>query len=363
MGGIRLEGVAKTYPGGHVAVRGVDLDVPDGEFVVLVGPSGCGKSTLLRLIAGLESPTAGRIWIGDRDVTALPPQERDIAMVFQSYALYPHKTVRENLAFPLQMRHTSPDEIARRVTATAAMLGLDPILERRPRQLSGGQRQRVALGRAMVREPQAFLLDEPLSNLDAQLRVQTRSELARMHRRLRATMLHVTHDQEEAMTLGDRIALLHEGVLQQVAPPLEAYRRPANTFVAGFVGSPAMNFFPGTIAPGDGGTPTLQGPGFTVPLPDAPALPRRADLLLGVRPSDIVVTGPGRGDVVGRVDVIETLGNAVLLQVALAGEPRRDPVRVVASPDSAWSEGDAVGLEFRRDRLHVFERDTGRRVN
>jgi ABC-type sugar transport system ATPase subunit len=364
---IRLEGVAKTYPGGHAAVRGVDLAVGDGEFLVLVGPSGCGKSTILRLVAGLETPTAGRIWIGDRDVTPLPPQQRDVAMVFQSYALYPHKTVRDNLAFPLRMRHAPPEEIARRVAATAGLLGLEPLLERRPRQLSGGQRQRVALGRAMVREPQAFLLDEPLSNLDAQLRVQTRAELARMQRRLTATMLYVTHDQEEAMTLGDRIALLRDGVLQQLAPPMEAYRRPVNTFVAGFIGSPAMNFFPGRLEAGPGGGPALRCAAFTLSLPDAPPsplppLPAGTDLLLGIRPPDIGLTGPGGGDVQGRVDVVEPLGDAMLLHVALSRGAGGEPVRVVAAEEAARAEGDEVGLELRRDRLHLFARESGRRV-
>src|ERR671928_1553518 len=244
MASVRLERVQKTYPNGHVAAQGLDLEIADGEFMVLVGPSGCGKSTALRMIAGLETPTGGRIVIGDRDVTSLPPQERDIAMVFQSYALYPHMTVRENLAFGLRMRGASRTVIEQRVADAARALGLDGVLERKPSQLSGGQRQRVALGRAIVREPKVFLFDEPLSNLDAKLRVETRAELARLHRRLRATVVYVTHDQEEAMTLGSRVAVMRDGFLQQVAPPMELYRRPANRFVAGFVGSPAMNFLP-----------------------------------------------------------------------------------------------------------------------
>src|SRR5688572_15413888 len=230
MSDIHLERISKIYPGGHEAVRAIDLAISHGELMVLVGPSGCGKSTLLRLIAGLETPTAGHVRIGERDVTTLPPQERDIAMVFQTYALYPHKTVRGNLAFPLRMRGARPPEIAERVARVADVLGLTPLLDRKPRQLSGGQRQRVALGRAMVREPQAFLLDEPLSNPDATLRVQTRAELARMHRRLGTTMVYVTHDQEEAMTLGHRVAVMHQGSLQQVAPPMELYHRPAGPF-------------------------------------------------------------------------------------------------------------------------------------
>ena len=258
MASVRLEGVAKTYPNGHVAAQGLDLEIADGEFMVLVGPSGCGKSTALRMIAGLETPTAGRILIGDQDVTALPPQERDIAMVFQTYALYPHMTVRENLAFGLRMRGAAPDVIDQRVEEAARALGLEPVLARKPAQLSGGQRQRVALGRAIVREPKVFLFDEPLSNLDAKLRVETRAELARLHRRLGATVVYVTHDQEEAMTLGWRVAVMRDGFLQQVAPPMELYRQPANRFVAGFVGSPGMNFLPGDL-PGDVGPAASAG--------------------------------------------------------------------------------------------------------
>jgi multiple sugar transport system ATP-binding protein len=238
MASVRLEGIGKTYPNGHVAARGLDLEIQDGEFMVLVGPSGCGKSTALRMIAGLETPTEGRVLIGDKDVTMLPPQERDIAMVFQSYALYPHMTVRQNLAFGLRMRGAGREVTDRRVDEAARALALEAVLGRKPAQLSGGQRQRVALGRAIVREPKVFLFDEPLSNLDAKLRVETRAELARLHRRLGATVVYVTHDQEEAMTLGSRVAVMRDGFLQQVAPPMELYRRPANQFVAGFVGSP-----------------------------------------------------------------------------------------------------------------------------
>jgi ABC-type sugar transport system ATPase subunit len=244
MASLGLDGVQKRF-GAVAAVDGIDLAVADGELVVLVGPSGCGKSTVMRLVAGLELPTAGRIRIGDRDVTQARPQDRDVAMVFQSYALYPHKTVRDNLGFGLRMRGEAKDAIARKVDEAARLLGIEALLDRRPRALSGGQRQRVALGRAIVRSPQVFLLDEPLSNLDARLRVSTRSELLRLQRRLGATMLYVTHDQEEAMTLGDRIAVMRGGKVEQLGPPLEVYRRPVSRFVAGFVGSPAMNFLPG----------------------------------------------------------------------------------------------------------------------
>ncbi|NIP80680.1 MAG: ATP-binding cassette domain-containing protein, partial [Gemmatimonadetes bacterium] len=240
MAKVSLHGVRKVYggPDGQVAVEDATFEVGDGEFVVLVGPSGCGKSTTLRMIAGLETATAGEIRIGDRVVNDVAPQDRDIAMVFQSYALYPHMTVRENLAFGLKLRKMSREEVAQRVERAADILGITPILDRRPKQLSGGQRQRVAMGRAIVRDPQVFLFDEPLSNLDAKLRVQMRAELSALHRRLGATMIYVTHDQVEAMTLGDRIVVLEDGVIQQIDTPLELYDHPANRFVAGFIGSP-----------------------------------------------------------------------------------------------------------------------------
>jgi multiple sugar transport system ATP-binding protein len=250
MARVVLENIAKTYAakaGGTRAVSDASLAIEDGEFMVLVGPSGCGKSTLLRLVAGLETPDAGTISIGGRAVNGVPPKDRDVAMVFQSYALYPHLTVFDNLAFGLKLRKVPRPEIESRVRAAAAQLGLDGVLDRLPKALSGGQRQRVAVGRAIVRQPQVFLLDEPLSNLDAQLRAATRAELIRLHQRLRATMLYVTHDQVEAMTMGDRICVLHEGRVQQVAPPLELYHSPANLFVAGFIGTPPMNFLPATL--------------------------------------------------------------------------------------------------------------------
>jgi ABC-type sugar transport system ATPase subunit len=245
---ITLDRLRKTYPNGHAAVRDVDLPIGDGELLVLLGPSGCGKSTLLRLIAGLETPTEGRILLDTTDVTALPPQARDLAMVFQSYALYPHMSVRQNLAYGLRVRGIDAADSGRRVETVAEALGLAGLLDRRPAQLSGGQRQRVALGRALVREPKAFLLDEPLSNLDPALRVQARTELLRLQQRLAATMVYVTHDQEEAMTLGHRVAVMRDGRIEQAGPPLELYHAPANTFVAGFIGTPAMNLLPGPVA-------------------------------------------------------------------------------------------------------------------
>ena len=362
MATLRLDQLSKTYPGGAVAVDHVDLEVADGELLVLVGPSGCGKSTTMRLVAGLERPTGGTIAIGDRDVTALRPQDRDVAMVFQSYALYPHKTVRDNLAFGLRMRHTAKDAIARKVAEVADALELSPLLDRKPRQLSGGQRQRVALGRAIVRDPKLFLLDEPLSNLDAKLRVQTRTELARLQRRLAATMLYVTHDQEEAMTLGDRVAVMRAGKVEQLAPPLELYRRPASAFVAGFVGSPAMNLLPCALA--DGGVRLAAG--MTIPIdPPARAPADPAELLLGVRPPDVELGPPESGDARGTIELIEALGRELLCHVQLGGPaqgPAPQALRAFAPADGAFREGDDVGVALRRDRLHLFDASNGQRL-
>src|SRR5947209_725288 len=254
MGSITLEGVRKAFGDGTVAVNNVSLQIDSGEFVVFVGPSGCGKSTLLRMIAGLEQISAGQVKIDGRVINDKPPRDRDVAMVFQNYALYPHMSVRENIGFALEQRRMSREEISRRVTEAARILDLSPFLDRKPKQLSGGQRQRVAMGRAIVRHPQVFLLDEPLSNLDAKLRVQMRAELGRLHSRLGVTTVHVTHDQIEAMTLGNRVAVFSRGVLQQYAAPSTIYHDPVNAFVAGFVGTPAMNFIEGAVGGGDGPT-------------------------------------------------------------------------------------------------------------
>jgi ABC-type sugar transport system ATPase subunit len=342
MASVRLEGVKKVYPNGHVAAQGLDLDIHDGEFMVLVGPSGCGKSTALRMIAGLETPTGGRILIGDRDVTVLPPQQRDIAMVFQTYALYPHMTVRENLGFGLRMRGAGREEIEKRVEEAGRALSLETVLERKPAQLSGGQRQRVALGRAIVREPKVFLFDEPLSNLDAKLRVETRAELARLHRRLAATVVYVTHDQEEAMTLGSRVAVMRDGFLQQVAPPMELYLRPANQFVAGFVGSPAMNFLPAGEVPS--------------------ALTRRGGTL-GIRPHDIQIVGSGAGDENAYVELVESRGSEQLVYLCLRGNNQGPAIRVVAPPETQVEPEQIVGLRFDRERLHWFDAESGKRVS
>jgi multiple sugar transport system ATP-binding protein len=398
MATVELRDVEKVYPNGHVAAHDLDLRVADGELLVLVGPSGCGKSTALRMVAGLETPTSGQVFIGGRDVTGVPPQDRDVAMVFQNYALYPHMTVRENLAFGLRMRGVDDPERERRAVDVARALGLEELMDRKPGQLSGGQRQRVALGRATVRDPRVFLFDEPLSNLDAKLRVQTRAELARLHRRIDATMMYVTHDQEEAMTLGQRVAVMNDGRLEQVAPPMEVFHSPATRFVAGFVGSPAMNFLPGRLARGEGSA-EVRGAGWRVEIsdggaagdesgPDEPAgagAPGTSgggasedgpegggaedaggrDVVLGVRPSDVDLVAPEDGDLTGAVDVVEPLGSEVLVHVrppegALSGE--EDEMRVLADPEDAPPVEERVGVRFRRDRLHLFDGASGRRL-
>jgi ABC-type sugar transport system ATPase subunit len=337
MGAVRLEAVAKTYPNGHTAVRQVDLDIDEGEFLVLVGPSGCGKSTLLRLIAGLETPTSGRIFIGGADVTGLPPQARDLAMVFQSYALYPHMSVRDNLAYGLKVRRTGQAIVAQRVADVAAALDIEGLLDRRPAQLSGGQRQRVALGRAMVRQPKAFLLDEPLSNLDPGLRAQARAELRRLHHSLGVTVVYVTHDQEEAITLGRRVAVMRDGAIEQVAPPLEVYGRPANTFVARFIGAPAMNLVPATLA------------GI-----DAPS-----GAVIGIRPHDVTLGASGQ--LHATVDVVEPRGHDYLLHLRLDA-PGAGPFLAVVAGAAPPPAGAEVFVTLPPDRLHLFDGPHGQRL-
>ncbi|MFN8650805.1 MAG: sn-glycerol-3-phosphate ABC transporter ATP-binding protein UgpC [Gemmatimonadales bacterium] len=358
MARVTLEGIRKIYEEKsrqHVVVHGIDLVIPDGEFLVLVGPSGCGKSTTLRMIAGLEEISAGTLRIGDRVVNDVPARDRDIAMVFQNYALYPHMTVRENLAFALQLRKMSPGDIATRVNEAAELLGLTELLERRPRQLSGGQRQRVALGRAIVRQPQVFLFDEPLSNLDAKLRVQMRREIAALRRRLGTTTVYVTHDQVEAMTLGDRIVVMQEGRVQQVDTPLELYRRPANTFVATFVGSPPMNLVPGSVTP-DGAFRARDG-ALSLPLPGnakPAALAAGRQVTLGIRPEALGVGG-GSG-VPASIVEIEPLGNETLVSLDAGG------VTLTARLDGGAScrRGEQVGLAFPADQLHWFDESGAR---
>jgi ABC-type sugar transport system ATPase subunit len=338
MASIGLDGVRKAHGHGRPALDRLTLQIDDGELMVLVGPSGSGKSTVLRLVAGLDEPTSGRIFLDGHEVSRMPPQQRDLAMVFQSYALYPHLTVRDNLAFPLRMRRVSSSVLTSKVIEVAAALGIDSLLDRKPAQLSGGERQRVALGRAMVREPRAFLLDEPLSNLDPALRAQTRAELSMLHRRVRATMLYVTHDQEEAMTLGGRIAVLRDGVLEQVGAPLEVYRRPANTFVATFIGAPAMNLLSPAIAASMG----------------------LGSFVAGVRPEDIAVVSPSEGVARGAVALVEQLGPTAVAHVQIAPPPM-PPLRVLTAADGGLQTGDVVGIRVRRERLHRFDPATGLR--
>jgi ABC-type sugar transport system ATPase subunit len=333
---LRLERLRKVFPGGHVALGGLDLAVADGERLALVGPSGSGKSTVLRLIAGLESPTSGRVLVGGRDVTEVPPEERDLTMVFQTYALYPHMTVRANLGFGLRMRARPAAEIRQRVEATAATLGIGDLLQRMPSELSGGQRQRVALGRAIVRDPKAFLFDEPLSNLDPRLRGDVRAELVRLHGRLGTTMVYVTHDQEEAMTLGQRIAVLRDGALEQVGTPDEVYGRPCNVFVAGFIGSPPMNLLAGPV----------------------PGVSAEAGMTVGIRPHDVTLVGAASGDFDGRVDLVEPLGHAQIVHISTGA---RVPLIAVVASDRRVERGMTTGVALRRDRLHTFDA-RGRRV-
>ncbi len=356
MSALRLTGLTKTYAGHErPALANLNLDVQPGEFLVLVGPSGCGKSTALRSIAGLEEPDSGTITIGERDVTHLPPRDRDIAMVFQNYALYPHMTVFDNLAFGLKLRKTPKDEVDRRVREAAETLGLTRYLDSKPKALSGGERQRVALGRALVRRPAVFLFDEPLSNLDAQLRVHMRAELHRLHQQLTATMIYVTHDQVEAMTLGDRIAVLSAGVLQQVDAPLVVYERPANRFVAGFLGSPSMNFLAATVGEG-GRTVRIAGASWALEPALVSALSGRAGeaVTVGVRPEHInVLAGEGAegGALAGRVEFGEALGAETLLYVGT--DAGRMVVRALG--DARRSPGESVRLVPEPEALRVFD--------
>jgi multiple sugar transport system ATP-binding protein len=319
---IALEGVTKVFGHEVIAVNDVSIEVGDGEFMVLVGPSGCGKSTILRLLSGLDEVTEGEIWIGDRQVTDLPAKERDVAMIFQNYAIYPHMTVAQNIGFGLKLRRTKKDTINERVREVARMLGLEEMLERKPATLSGGQRQRVAIGRAIVRDPVAFLMDEPLSNLDAKLRVQMRAELARIHTHLQRTTVYVTHDQVEAMTLGDRVAVLRDGVLQQLASPQEVFRRPANLFVAAFIGSPPMNLVEAKV-----GNAEVSFGGYRLPLPRTTDLSdyEGRSVILGIRPSDLedadVWTGEERPVIEAAVEIVEDLGTEMNLIFSVTAPP------------------------------------------
>jgi len=367
VGAIELDGVEKVYGGGVHAVRGLDLTISEAELLVLLGPSGCGKTTVLRLVAGLESLTEGEIRVAGRRVDQMPPSKRDVAMIFQSYALYPHMTVRKNLAFPLRMRGASKDERARRIEHVTGLLSLEPLLDKLPGELSGGQQQRVAIGRALVREPAAFLMDEPLSNLDAQLRSRIRADLAELQRRLAITTLFVTHDQTEAMTLGDRVAVMREGCLQQVGTPDELYRSPTNVFVAWFVGSPSMNLVRGRAAEGVG-TPTVTLVGDTEASFRAPSMQTgEGDVIVGWRPEDLALGAP-EGDrplLNGSVSRVESLGSERLVYVQTGltttspeGEDGSGTL-VVRTPTSGPvpRPGENVSLLVREGSEHVFGAD------
>ena len=350
MARLALENVSKRF-GSVLAVDGVDLEVAHGEFVVFVGPSGCGKSTMLRMISGLESVTSGRIVIGQDDVTNVAPSRRGVAMVFQSYALFPHMTAAENIGFGLRLGRVPKDEITRRVAEVAATLQIEALLERYPRELSGGQRQRVAIGRSIIRDPQVFLFDEPLSNLDAALRVRMRLEIARLRDRLEATMVYVTHDQTEAMTLADRIVVFNHGRIEQIGAPVELYDAPANLFVAGFIGAPAMNFIPAVIESRDGNRRQVRFESVSLALADGrEAAP--GPVTFGVRPEHLAVASEAEADFRGRVEIVEKLGaeSLVYLQTGFSA----DPVTIRTSPERHIRSGDDLSIRVERERFHLF---------
>lgn len=354
MSRVRLSGVSKTF-GDTPVIDRISLDIASGEFVVFLGPSGCGKSTILRMIAGLETVDEGEIHIGDARVDPLPPGKRDVAMVFQNYALYPHMSVRDNLAFGLRNIGTAHAEIDRRIDAAAARLEIPRLLDRRPGQLSGGQRQRVAIARAIVKEPKLFLFDEPLSNLDAALRARTRVELVQLHRRLRATMVFVTHDQIEAMTLADRIVILNDCKIEQIGAPMEIYQRPATKFVATFVGSPKINLLAADVSPGDGGKARISIPGTCAFQSEIPfsALPAENSFSVGLRPEHVRIAAEGENGVLsGAAQVVERLGERTLVHVAL---PSGDMVVAEDVGASAIRSGDACGLSIDASAAHLFD--------
>ncbi|RMF86701.1 MAG: ABC transporter ATP-binding protein [Nitrospinota bacterium] len=359
MAKVVLENITKRF-GQVLAVDNLNLEIQDREFMTLLGPSGCGKSTTLNMIAGLEEPTAGRIFFDDEEVEHLPPEMRDVSMVFQNYALYPHMTVFKNIAFGLQMRGVPATEIRQRVAVVAKKLGIEDLLDRKPRELSGGQRQRVALGRAIVRDSRVFLLDEPLSNLDAKLRVATRTELKNLHYDLQKTFVYVTHDQEEALIMSDRITILNRGRIQQVGTPEEVYNHPRNEFVAGFIGSPAMNFLPGVLRQ-EGETLQFHSPAFTYTLPSPllPSLSRHArrNVKLGIRPKDIRIQVPEE-EAIGKAEVLlrEPVGSDLYLQMKFS-----DAIlcKVRTDADNPLQRGDVTTFAFNEQRLHFFDASTG----
>ena len=353
MASVAIRDVRKAF-GSTTVIHGVDVAILDGEFVVLVGPSGCGKSTLLRMIAGLENITSGEIHIGDRLVNELPPKERDVAMVFQNYALYPHMTVAANMAFSLKLRGAPQTEIDARVKRAADILGLGPYLQRFPRQLSGGQRQRVAMGRAIVRDPQVFLFDEPLSNLDAKLRVQMRTEIKELHQRLKTTTVYVTHDQIEAMTMADKIVVMHDGLVEQIGAPLELYDKPKNLFVAGFIGSPAMNFLKGAVRLNGKMEFEIPG-GARLPLAAAPAGSDGRPAIYGVRPEHFVIADDGAE---AAIQVIEPTGAEIQVVAKLGGED----IIAVFRERHQFKPGDKIRLKPDPKLVHLFDETSGQRL-
>ena len=360
MAGLEFIGVRKTYPNGFNAIHGVETSVADGEFIVIVGPSGCGKSTLLRMVAGLERVTEGEIRIGERRVNELEPADRNIAMVFQNYALYPHMSVFDNMAYGLRNRRTPKDEIERRVADASRILQLDGMLDRRPNQLSGGQRQRVAMGRAIVREPEVFLFDEPLSNLDAKLRVQMRLEIKRLQRDLETTSLYVTHDQVEAMTLADRLIVMNGGVAEQIGTPLDVYGAPATVFVAGFIGSPAMNFLPGTVADDRQGV-LLDG--STHALPYALPAPTSHDkVTVGIRPEHLEPVSRDAATLELAVDLVEALGADSLVHGQLTGHGQGPAITVRVDGAMRIMAGETLPLALAPEHVHFFEVGNGHRL-
>ncbi|GGC60102.1 ABC transporter ATP-binding protein [Chelatococcus reniformis] len=362
MASVKIVNVRKSF-GAHPVIKGVSVDIEDGEFVVLVGPSGCGKSTLLRMIAGLENITGGQILIGNRVINEMPPKERDIAMVFQNYALYPHMTVAANMGFSLKLRHAPKEEIAARVERAAEILSLSHLLGRYPRQLSGGQRQRVAMGRAIVRDPQVFLFDEPLSNLDAKLRVQMRTEIKELHQRLETTTVYVTHDQIEAMTMADKIVVMHDGLVEQIGAPLDLYDKPANQFVAGFIGSPAMNFIKGRVRFGD--RPRVEtDSGVSMPLAGTAGVEDGQPVVYGLRPEHVRLD---RAGVPAQVVVTEPTGSEihVVARLGEAGGGRNgtgQEINCLFRERLSFTPGETIRIAPQPALAHLFEEDTGRRI-
>lgn len=373
MSDIVFDAATLLYPGNETpTINNLDLTVHDGEFLAVVGPSGSGKSTTLRMVAGLEAVTGGEIFIGNQRASQLPPSKRDVAMVFQSYALYPHMTVGENMEFALKMQKVDKASRAERVSEAAKLLELEPYLDRLPKALSGGQRQRVAMGRAIVRDPQVFLMDEPLSNLDAKLRVSTRSQISRLQRKLETTMLYVTHDQTEAMTMADRIAVLEGGNMQQVGTPEDLYLRPANVFVATFIGSPSMNL---VSAVKDGSE--LKANGFTLPVPELQDQPNGRDVIIGIRPEDFELCGSTEADILGTVEYVENFGSDKYVHIVPQSSPVAAPPKASGTSDEETTatllvrvantevldEGAPISVRIKRDKLHLFCSHTKERIN